>query len=357
MKSDWWSNFIDLQSSQDIEIKRQKLVLYFSSYIGGGILFLFYLQHIASQDSLLTCILLASSIVVLSNAVISHFHPYFGVSCYITGLGVVGLILGLVFTGGHQNTALYWLYPFPLVYFILFDYRKGLVANLLIFSAILFLLYQPDWILAEYQPAEKSRFIASYLVTIFLSFVAEYFRFHSHQELSSINYQRQKQANTDPLTQLPNRRFLDSVFFIGADREPKHYFPMVVVMADIDFFKRVNDTYGHDTGDHVLKHVASLLKSSLRGFDVVARIGGEEFLILLPQTILVDGISVAEKIRIECQNTPFNQFDNLQQVYIDLTVSFGVAEASSAEQLNNAIMAADSKLYLAKEQGRNQVQG
>ena len=352
MKPDWWGSFIDLKSSQSIEIKRQKLVMYFSSYIGGLILLLFSMQHFENENSLLFSILLISAAVVLSNVVFSHFHHYFKVSLYITGIGVSGLVLGLVITGGHENTALYWLFPFPLVYFILFGYRLGLIVNLVLFTVILQFLYQPQWLLAEYRTDEKSRFIASYLVTVFLSFVAEYFRFRSHKELSSINLHRQKQANMDPLTKLPNRRFLDSVYFTKIKPENSDSFPLTVIVADLDFFKKVNDNYGHDIGDKVLIHVADLLKTHVRTLDVVARVGGEEFLILLPHTHLVDALNVAEKIRACIEAHPF-QCPEERECRIDMTVSIGVAEAEAYEQLNEAILSADEHLFTAKRNGRN----
>ncbi|MBE0364696.1 hypothetical protein PULV_a2443 [Pseudoalteromonas ulvae UL12] len=352
MKPDWWGSFIDLKSSQSIEIKRQKLVMYFSSYIGGLILLLFSLQHFENENSLLFSILLTSAAVVLSNVVLSHFHRYFKVSLYITGAGVSGLILGLVITGGHENTALYWLFPFPLVYFILFGYRQGLIVNLALFAVVLQLLYQPQWLLAEYRTDEKSRFIASYLVTVFLAFVAEYFRFRSHKELSSINLHRQKQANMDPLTKLPNRRFLDSVYFNKTKNADSGRFPMTVIVADLDFFKKVNDNYGHDIGDKVLIHVADLFKTHVRELDVVARVGGEEFLILLPHTQLVDALNVAEKIRACIAAHPYQCIEE-KECRIEMTVSIGVAEATTIEQLNEAILCADEHLYAAKRNGRN----
>ena len=351
MNSELWGRFVDLSSSEDVEIKRKKLVMYFSSYLGGLVLLSFSIRHL-SAENLLSSVLLGCAILVLLNAVVSHFHERFDLAIGISGVAIACLMLGLVVSGGHLNTALYWLFAFPMVFFVLFGHRLGLIINLFIFATTVMLInFPPDFMQAEYRPAEISRFIAAYAVTLFLSGVSEYFRFQSHHELALINLDKQKQANTDPLTLLPNRRFVDSVFLERIHNDPSAYFPISVLGIDIDHFKRVNDTHGHDAGDQVLKHIAQVMSQTVRNSDVVARVGGEEFLVLLPGSPLTAAERVGEKIRQAVESEAIA----VKGSALSVTVSCGVATALTDLEINAALKRADTLLYQAKEQGRNRV--
>ncbi len=153
---------------------------------------------------------------------------------------------------------------------------------------------------------------------------------------------------TDPLTGLKNRRFLDAVMENEMARSTRYSQKVSVVMVDLDHFKYVNDTYGHPVGDQVLIRTAGVIGASIRNSDVLARLGGEEFMILLPRTDVFGAFSVAEKIRknIEAEVHPQAGF---------VTASFGVAERYENESVNELYKRVDDALYLAKERGRNRV--
>lgn len=153
---------------------------------------------------------------------------------------------------------------------------------------------------------------------------------------------------TDPLTGLKNRRFLDGVIEKEMARSTRYNLKMSIVIIDLDFFKHINDTYGHPAGDSVLVRVSKVISETIRSSDIPARLGGEEFLILLPDTSLYGAFSVAEKIRknIEAVSHPEATF---------VTASFGVAERYENESVNDLYKRADNALYLAKERGRNRV--
>jgi diguanylate cyclase (GGDEF)-like protein len=127
---------------------------------------------------------------------------------------------------------------------------------------------------------------------------------------------------------------------------------MTVVLFDLDRFKRVNDTYGHLTGDAVLKDFAQLLMSKLRTSDLVGRYGGEEFLALLPETGVHAARELAERIRSACENTPMH---GPHGEVVNVTVSGGVAELAHDEDITELINHVDDCLYNAKKQGRNRV--
>lgn len=125
--------------------------------------------------------------------------------------------------------------------------------------------------------------------------------------------------------------------------------PYAVIVLDIDFFKKVNDTFGHATGDDVLRHVAALLQGALRESDFVVRVGGEEFLIVLPRTELNVAALVAEKVRAAVAAHPIDPVSTI-------TVSIGLTMAAVGDETDElAVNRADASLYTAKQDGRNRV--
>ncbi|UYN99862.1 MAG: diguanylate cyclase [Devosia sp.] len=158
-------------------------------------------------------------------------------------------------------------------------------------------------------------------------------------------------ANHDLLTGLLNRAaFFDSARSIFADIERRY--PVSVLMVDIDHFKAINDTYGHATGDEALVTAANALRGNLREGDVVARIGGEEFAIILPGVNLIGALATAERLRIAVQTRSINSPGNPP---LRMTVSIGVAESNEASSLEALMSEADAALYVAKNSGRNRV--
>ena len=160
-----------------------------------------------------------------------------------------------------------------------------------------------------------------------------------------------EQAATDPLTGLSNRRNLLTLAEQVQAQAQRSNQPTALVIADIDHFKRINDQLGHDAGDQVLVHIGLLLSRPCRTQDIVARWGGEEFLILLPATNGEAALALAERIRQTVAAQPL--------VYANASVtpalSLGVAELEPGETLDSAIARADHALYRSKEEGRNRV--
>lgn len=174
--------------------------------------------------------------------------------------------------------------------------------------------------------------------------------------LGLVVYQLQRQlsqaATHDTLTGLPNRRAADEFLTQAALHAQRHRTPLSVLMIDIDFFKKVNDQHGHAGGDQVLRTLARLLKNRARASDLVTRWGGEEFLMLLPDTPLDGARDMAEQLRLAVQNSPFHW----QQHNVPITISVGAATWNSGPFLANVLIAdADSALYRAKNTGRNRV--
>lgn len=156
-------------------------------------------------------------------------------------------------------------------------------------------------------------------------------------------------ATTDSLTGIANRREFSRITEAEMDRAKRYGTPLSLVMYDLDHFKRVNDTYGHDTGDDVLRAVTAVVKGNTRTVDVMARWGGEEFLVLMPQSDLAAARDAAEKLRQAIEQHRFDKAGSL-------TVSFGVTEFVPQDDLNALLKRVDDALYQAKENGRNRVE-
>jgi diguanylate cyclase (GGDEF)-like protein len=172
-------------------------------------------------------------------------------------------------------------------------------------------------------------------------------------ELQEKNLQLERLSVTDALTGLRNRRFAEWFLSRELERVHRHGNRLSVFMADLDHFKRVNDTHGHPAGDAALRHVGALLAGQLRKTDVAARWGGEEFLIALAQVPLEGALALAERQRAAIEATPLQLPDGRS---LELTISIGVATAIAADASpGDLVAAADRALYEAKDAGRNRV--
>jgi diguanylate cyclase (GGDEF)-like protein len=176
----------------------------------------------------------------------------------------------------------------------------------------------------------------------------------TQRELVRANRKLEWLTQVDPLTGAANRRSFDVRADDMAKRDDQTTDDAILctglIMADIDFFKRVNDTYGHAVGDDALVGFVDVIRANVRRTDLVARLGGEEFCVLLPQSGAERAIAVAERIRAAFETTELKGIDGR------LTASFGVACRRLGEPIREVLARADSALYRAKEGGRNRVE-
>jgi len=163
-----------------------------------------------------------------------------------------------------------------------------------------------------------------------------------------------RDATTDKLTGLPNRRAFDQVFDEAASQAATRRAPLSLLMIDVDHFKKFNDTYGHQTGDAVLKLVARTLTDTVKGRDHPARFGGEEFAIVLPETTAMQARTVAEQVRQAMASRRIVR-RNSGVDYGQVTVSVGVAALHPGDDCAALIARADTALYTAKRTWRNRV--
>jgi two-component system cell cycle response regulator len=160
-------------------------------------------------------------------------------------------------------------------------------------------------------------------------------------------------AITDPLTGLYNRRYMESHIGTLVEQAATRGKPLTVLMLDIDYFKAINDTHGHDAGDDVLREFALRIRKSIRGIDLACRYGGEEFVVVMPETDMTVATVVAERLRRRIAGEPFP----IQQGAgaVNVTISIGLAALGNDDNAARVIKRADQALYRAKRDGRNRV--
>lgn len=168
-------------------------------------------------------------------------------------------------------------------------------------------------------------------------------------ERQKIEEQLIQLATIDPLTSIPNRRKFDEVLEYEMNRDTRYKNELSLVFCDLDYFKKINDEHGHKIGDDVLKAFTQLVTENIRKTDVIARWGGEEFALLLPETSIMIAANTAEKLRKETEKFDFPHVGHI-------TVSFGVTQFIEGDTEVSLINRADDALYKSKKNGRNRVE-
>lgn len=168
------------------------------------------------------------------------------------------------------------------------------------------------------------------------------------QRVDELNRALAELATTDSLTGLRNRRAFDHSLALELAIVERHHSPLSLLMLDVDHFKRINDRLGHDAGDQVLQMIGQVLSAGARVIDIVARVGGEEFAVLLPNTGAQGALEVAERMRLAVVQAP-------PGAHGGVTISIGVVTLQDGETASSLYARADAALYAAKEAGRNRV--
>jgi diguanylate cyclase (GGDEF)-like protein len=242
-------------------------------------------------------------------------------------------------------------YLLPLIPFVMFNDRlrsRTVVAiSAGIFGALIGLrVVAPDGVI-EGPFAPLLRYGNLAIPVLALGLVSFYFRRASTQA----EQRMESMAHTDALTGLLNRRSMEQRLREAAQGFQRTGRPFCVVMADVDHFKRINDLYGHEAGDRVLRAVAALLSDRLRAHDAVARWGGEEFLLLLPETDVDAARDVADRLRATAE-ARLSEGAAIDQ---NVTLTFGVAAFDRPMRVDACLKKADEALYAGKASGRNRV--
>ena len=325
--------------------------------IGSLLSFIFFINSLFLSDYYLSFVLFIVCSSLLISYLIINSNKYAHLHNAVRHISLVAVLLFgayLVCTGGLNNSGPLWIFIIPPVALAFFGLKIGVVYNVIFLIVICVLLLFPDDLLltTEYSYEFKSRMIYAFLASSALSICYEASRYKSFEQLKSLTRQYKLESKEDELTRLTNRRGMWEILTSENNQSKQNDSGVVLALCDIDYFKRVNDVYGHDIGDQILKHVSYLAKTAIRDGDVLARWGGEEFLLLMPDTNENAAVNLVESICTLIQGTPYSLEDGEK---INVTLSAGVCEISPLISIHNAITLSDKCLYQAKNTGRNKV--
>ncbi|MEP4892238.1 MAG: diguanylate cyclase [Aliiglaciecola sp.] len=354
--TDWMLSYLYLgaEGDKNSETNQQLFVSNLFSIIGYSLTFVLGISAAFGGEVVLSVSLFAACFLFFASHQIHRLKKIkntYKISTRIIFTCLLFLMLYLVFSGGHGNTGPLWIYILPPVAFFFGGLRRGL-ANIGLFVIIVsIMLFYPGEVLlnTSYTHEFKSRLIYSFLTVTLLFGFYEFSRQKFISFMQKLSDQFEQQAMQDPLTSLPNRRAMQDYLDHEHNRAQRSKVNMSLLLCDIDHFKGVNDLYGHEGGDYVLKSLSELFTSTLRKQDKISRWGGEEFLFLLPETNEHDAHFLADKIRLKVAAHTFKYAGK----EFNITLSIGVKEVTKNISVDKAISAADKYLYKAKENGRN----
>ncbi len=336
------------------EVNRQIFVANLFSFIGYTITFLMGISAFVRANYILSfSLLLASALFYFSHYILKfdQINNAHKISSRIVLSCLLILMIYLVKTGGYHQTGPLWMYIVPPVAFFFGGLRRGLMTIAGFVAIVIVLLFYPEdsLLTVTYTYEFKTRLLYSFLTVTSLFAFYEYSRQESYKEIQELSQKFERQARQDSLTNLPNRRGMTKHLEYEFNRSQRSKQDMSVLLCDIDHFKKINDTYGHDAGDCVLVRISDIFQNSLRKQDIVARWGGEEFLFMLPETHAQEAYILAEKIRKKISEHAFT----VNEKSINVTVSIGISPVNDDYSIEQAINLADHFLYQAKAHGRN----
>lgn len=340
-------------SLKDLETKRRNIVFYTLSAIVIAFLSAFGINSFNNDLIELGAFLSITAASTLINILWFLRSNNYRFAIHILSTFAMCICVVLFVFGGFENTGFLWLYPlFVIIFFISeFIISASFSVGFLIFAIVSLAIPNNPLLQANYPPEIAVRFPATLSALILILFAYEKLRIQSQEKLSNLHQQVLNAANIDILTSLHNRRYVHEVI-IPNNRFPQEYDDGgCLLLVDIDYFKKINDVHGHKAGDVVLKGISKNLKSCTRQGDVVARWGGEEFLILLVGTSKEVSYKRAEAIRESIADEKFVT----GEASINATVSIGLALITNNKSAEETIHLADKALYKAKESGRNRV--
>jgi diguanylate cyclase (GGDEF)-like protein len=270
---------------------------------------------------------------------------YLNIASRITALLIIIFYIDVVFTSLNTPGICIFFSLFPILIFFLTNLKEGIfwtVVFLIVF-AIALLRYFSEY--GELPPNLEDNLFAVGVVFVLLTILAIFYEWNKNQYEEMLK----KSAETDFLTDIFNRRKFRELLKKEIERSRRYYIPLSLISLDLDDFKEVNDNFGHKTGDYVLKELVRVIEFRIRETDIFARVGGEEFMILSPETTLEGAKRLAEDIRLSIAEHHFEDVGHI-------TISLGVAEYITGNSPDTFINRADNQLYKAKKKGKNRVE-
>ena len=341
-----------ITADRHTEVYRRMFVVNLFSFVGMSITAAMATSAAMVDNYGLSFVLYVASVVYILGYVIQRITHNTELSSSIIIYSLFSLMLYLVYAGGVKNTGPLWIFMVSPVALFIHGFSRGLTELAIFLGLITIMMFVDDGalIVAQYDFEFKTRLVYSFLTVTFLSGFYEYSREQSFKHMVKISNEFESLAKIDSLTKLSNRRDALHKLKYEYNRMLRTSEPVTVLLCDVDYFKKINDTYGHEAGDQVLVSLAETFNATIRSQDTVARWGGEEFLFVLPQTNLQHSFNFSEKIH---QMVRALAIEYKGQT-IQLTLSIGAVELNKEQPLEESIHIADEQLYLAKNAGRNQ---
>lgn len=315
-------------------------------------LLLFYSWRSTQQaDTLTAPWLLAFAVLLAINAIIYAVSGQKTLQRRVFIVLITALFTYLATQAVEDGSAIIWLFAYPPIIFYISEARIGIIACLGGWLAVLF-LFSPlgD---ALFQSPYSAAFRLTMIIVLAFEMVTCYIldqsRRRSKLGLIRLAKEFEYAAKHDALTGLANRREGLEQLDAEYQRYLRHGRHFSVLLMDIDLFKNVNDTYGHQVGDDMIVVVGQTLTAQCRKVDTIARWGGEEFLILLPEASPDDAVASAERIRLAVESASVDA----DSKKIGATISIGVATIQGSESIDRLLQRSDEALYQAKSEGRN----
>ncbi len=337
--------------NDDYERVQKIIIINLFSFVGMSITGVLAITAAFAGNQVLASVLfVASAVFALARLSLSRFgNDDLAASTILYILYL--LMFYLIYSGGVEGTGPLWIFIVAPVSLFLKGLKKGLVNIAFFLLITCTLLFYPDnqFLGADYSTLFKTRLIYSFLTITFLSGCYELSRKQSYQYVKDLSREYEELSKYDPLTGVSNRRSATAKLENEQRKTFEGSVPLSIILCDVDHFKAVNDEFGHETGDQVLIQLAKLLSDSLRQEDLVARWGGEEFLLILPGTDREGAHAIAEKIHRRLAESALKVSDRV----LSITISMGLAEVTGDEDIKTAIALADKYLYQAKKAGRN----
>jgi diguanylate cyclase (GGDEF)-like protein len=341
------------------ERKVRKYLVYIYGTLGASYLYTFGVLYYLRRGDYVSAFfeIAAGTVFVIALVVFTLTKRYMPVAL-LMNLNLFAVIIYLATTGGIQNTGLFWIYSFPLATTFMLGIRLGLVLSLLLVLCILgvYALGEAGYMRVAYDLITVRQAIAAYIGVLIMAVVYNVVinRYVSlvvqkTLEIHNLNRKLKEIAEKDFLTGAVNRYKLFQILHMALENALETGRPLSLVLFDFDRFKDINDSYGHQVGDRVLREVIRRVKDTLRDNDIVGRYGGEEFLVILTDTPLHEAVKVAERIRKMVESLEFPEG-------FRVTVSCGVSQMKPEDSLEAMIKRADEALYRAKERGRNRTE-
>lgn len=334
-------------SPEQIEDRRRAYLLYFSSSIGGVFILAMAFLSLLQQRWVIAGTLIACAVGIAIIAWVCFRYQETRFTSMVVSTLLMALSLFLAVTGAVEGTGIFYSYTLAFLMVMFTGPRLSLLFIALYLTALLVLLnLDAPWVY-HYSEAQYSRILISKVAMFSLANAGEWIRVASHERVSDAATSTLQMALTDSLTGAMNRNGANALM---KDWDEDQY-PAVIAVVDLDHFKQVNDEYGHDSGDYVLEYYARYIRSQLKGKDIFARWGGEEFVVVLPATNILQAVNLIDAIREHLSHHTFRIHGQVFKV----TFSAGVTQLMSPEQFDESLKQADVHLYHAKKAGRNRL--